>query len=99
MVSVQGEGIPESEEQHQVPAGDHDPSTTRPGREEEVVAFRSRITLMLSNKLSNYIKNTATRTEKGNRDAGRVGGHTIVAAASGNTLLQERPRAAPVNEH
>ena len=92
MVSVQGEGIPESEEQHRVPAGDHDPSSPRPGREEEVAAFRSRIARMMGN----YIKNIATGTEKADQDAERDGGHTIVAAASGNT---SRPREAPVNEH
>jgi hypothetical protein len=49
MVSVQDEDISESKEQHRAPAGDHDPSTHRPGREEQVAAFRSRITLMLGN--------------------------------------------------
>jgi len=96
MVSVQGEGISESKEQHRAPAGDHDPSTHRPSREEEQAAFRSRITLVLGTHIKNYIKSTATSTEKAKRDAGRVGGHSAVAAASGNTL---RPREAPVNEN
>ena len=92
MVSVQGEGISESKEQHRAPAGDHDPSTHRPGREEEAAAFRSRITLVLGN----HSKDTAKSTEKAKRDAEHVGDHSAVAAASGNTL---RPREAPINEH
>ena len=71
MVSVQGEDISESKEQHRAPAGDHDPSTHRPGREEQVVAFRSRITLVLGN----YINDTVKNTEKAKRDAERVAGH------------------------
>ena len=47
MVSVQGVDISESKEQHRAPGEDHDPSARHPGREDQVAAFRSRITSVL----------------------------------------------------
>ena len=82
MVSVQSEDITASKEQHRAPVGDHDPSTHHPGREEQVVAFRSRITLVLGN----YVNDTAKSAAKAKRDAERVAGQSAVAAGPGNTL-------------